>query len=505
MHIRLEQGIKGCQVITDTYKNDLANIQRVLNFSAYQGHSFSKTLILAPLNQGDCEDTILYQQLAQLVQAFGIRQLIGIGNIWKQYRAYFACVNLAIYETVSELLASGLLTAVEREVIAIKHSETENLLPLAQQLYQSCHSTVLEVDLDAIQNNLQFFRSKLHPNTQVLVMVKALAYGSSNYEVAKLLEHCQIDYLAVAYVDEGVALREHGISLPIMVTSPTPSSFHKLVRYQLEPVIYSLEALQSLDKFLLTVKASINIHLEVETGMYRLGFCKQDVEALIRALQATKTIRPQSIMTQLAAAGTPHHDAYTYQQVQLFQERAQQLDLALGIKLKKHILNTAGILRFPAYQFDMVRLGIGLYGVDIVPGLQHALKVASRLKATIIQIKQVPGKETVGYERKGQLMESRQIATLSLGYADGFSRQFGNGRGCVWIKGQLAPVVGHVCMDMVMVDITHIEAQPGDEAIIFGPELNIIEVAASIDTSPYELLTQVGERVRRVYYTSNAN
>lgn len=500
MRIKLEQGINGCQVITDTYANDLAGVQAVLNLMARQNRLLSKTLIITHLWQHDLEADLLYQQFAQLLRAYGISRLIGIGQKWTTHQGSFNELDAHFYSDVAALLKSNLLINLQESLIAIKGNQTDDLAQIAQQLHQRCHSTVLEVNLDAIEHNLRFLRSKLASTTQVIAMVKALAYGSSYSEVAQLLEHCQVDYLAVAYTDEGVALREQGITLPIMVMSPMPSSFHRLVSHQLEPVIYSLESLSALQKFLASEKAPMPVHLELETGMHRLGFGPQDIKALIDTLQATPAIHVKTVMSHLAASGTPQHDDYTHTQAKLFQQLANHLESQLGIHLKKHLLNTSGILRFPAYQFDMVRLGIGLYGVGIDAALQQHVQVASRLKTTITQIKQIPAHTTVGYERQGQVTESKTIATLAIGYADGFSRALGNGKGHVWINGQLAPVLGNVCMDMIMVDITHIPAQPGDEAIIFGPEHGIEQVAVSANTIAYELLTQVGERVRRVYY-----
>jgi alanine racemase len=499
MRIKIEQGINGCQVTTDTYANDLTGVQAVLNFLARQNRLLSKTLIVTHLWQHDLEPGLLYHQFSQLLRVYGISKLIGIGQGWTTYRDSFKEINAHFYSDVTALLQSNLLINLQGSLVAIKGTQLD-LTRIAQLLHQRCHSTVLEVDLDAIEHNLRFFLSKLAPTTQVVAMVKALAYGSSDCEVAQLLEHCQVDYLAVAYTDEGVALREQGITLPIIVMSPMSDSFHRLVSHQLEPVIYSLEVLSALQEFLVCEKTSMSVHLELETGMHRLGFGVQDIEALIYTLQATPAILPKTVMSHLAASGTSQHDDYSHTQAQLFQQLADHLESQLGIRLKKHLLSTAGILRFPGYQFDMVRLGIGLYGVGIEAAVQQHLRVAIRLKTTITQIKEIPANTTVGYERQGQVGESKTIATLAIGYADGFSRALGNGKGQVWINGQLAPVLGNVCMDMIMVDITHISAQPGDEAIIFGPEHGIDQVAASANTIAYELLTQVGERVRRVYY-----
>lgn len=364
------------------------------------------------------------------------------------------------------------------------------------------HSTILVIDLAAIKHNLHHFRSKLAQETKLMVMVKALAYGSSQFEVAHLLQHCPVDYLAVAYTDEGVALREKGITLPILVTNPMPATLLTLLHYQLEPALYSLNCVKALVDLLASQNKSMSVHLKLETGMHRLGLAETDIEELIQILQANPAIQVKSIYSQLAAAGAQQHDAYTQAQVALFQQLAHYIEQHLGIQAIKHILNTVGILRFPTYQFDMVRLGIGLYGVGVDAETQRHLQVASTLKTTILQLKEIPQGATIGYGRKGIAQRPMKIATLAIGYADGFNRALGNGQGKVWIQGQLAPVVGDVCMDVTMVDVTDIKAQEGDEVVIFGKELPIAEVAAAAGTMAYELLTSVGERVQRIYYPS---
>ena len=316
------------------------------------------------------------------------------------------------------------------------------------------------------------------------------------------MNHHRVDYLAVAYADEGVLLREHGITLPIMVMNPTPESFDKLLAYGLEPEVYSLKLLCALRDFIARRNKEINIHLKLETGMYRLGFEERELSALVQVLRSTSSLRVVGIMSHLAASADPQHDAYTKSQFALFTKQATYIEERLGICAIKHLLNSSGILRFPEYQLDMVRLGIGLYGVGVDQEVQQQVVIASTLKTVISQIKTIPQGATVGYGRRGLARKPMQLATLAIGYADGFGRALGNGIGSVWINGHLAPIVGDICMDMSMVDVTDIPAAEGDEVIIFGKELPIDHVAAAMSTIAYEVLTNVSERVKRVYYVA---
>jgi alanine racemase len=332
-----------------------------------------------------------------------------------------------------------------------------------------------------------------------MVMVKAFAYGSGSFEVANLLQFHRADYLAVAYVDEGVSLREHGITLPIMVMNPAADSFAKMRQYNLEPEIYSLELLETL-----LATASPNaiqkIHLKLDTGMHRLGFTAEDFDALFRILQEQQ-VRVVSTFSHLAGADEALHNDFSQMQISNFRKLAAEVETHLGYPVLKHILNSAGIVRFPEHQLDMVRLGIGLYGVEATGAEQEALQPVSTLKTTISQIKTIRKGETVGYSRKGIADTDKTIATIAIGYADGYDRRFSNGAGQVIIHGRRAPVIGNVCMDMCMIDMTGIAAKAGDEVIVFGPQLTLVELAQRIGTIPYELLTNVSTRVKRIFFS----
>ena len=311
----------------------------------------------------------------------------------------------------------------------------------------------------------------------------------------------RVDYLAVAYADEGVRLREHGITLPIMVMNPTPESFDKLLAYDLAPEVYSLKLLQDLRDLVVHQDQSISIHLKVETGMHRLGFSKADLDIMITLLRDTPQLRVVGFMSNLAAAADPQQDAYTQQQLTLFTQLAQHIETSLRIRTLKHILNSAGTLRFPTHHLDMVRIGGGLYSTNLQRFTRQPLAVVSTLKTVISQLKMISPGDTVGYGRKGIATREMRIATIAIGYADGFSRTLGNGQGHVWISGHLVPVVGEVCMDLCLGDEIHILAAEGDEVIIFGPQHSILTMAAAMQTIPSEVLTSISERVKRVYYT----
>ncbi|MDQ2792905.1 MAG: alanine racemase, partial [Bacteroidota bacterium] len=416
------------------------------------------------------------------------------------------------YPTTEALLADLRPGDFQNETILIKGARRFGFERIVAALQAQQHGTVLEVNLDALSHNLQHYRRQLQPGTKLMVMVKAFAYGAGSYEVASLLEFQRADYLAVAYADEGIALREAGISLPIMVMNAAPDSFEILRRYRLEPEIYSFELL---DEYVATFAAAApaeapvsplpvpKIHLKLDTGMRRLGFDEADLPALLGRLRAHAAHLPvTSLMTHLATADEPAHDDFTQSQLAAFRRMAAAIEAVLGHPVLKHALNSAGILRFPEAQLDMVRLGIGLYGVDASnaadPG---ALRPVSQLRTTISQLKTLPAGHTVGYGRRGQATGGeRRIATLAIGYADGYDRRFGNGNGTVLIHGQPAPLVGSVCMDMCMVDVTNIpQARAGDVALVFGEGLPLPALAARIGTIAYELLTNVSERVKRVF------
>jgi alanine racemase len=385
------------------------------------------------------------------------------------------------------------------ETILIKGARIFALEQINLILEKQTHQTLLEIDLDALLHNLKAYQQLLQPSTKLMAMVKAFSYGSGSYEIASALQFNQVDYLAVAYADEGVELRKGGITLPVMVMNPDESSFNTLVNYNLEPDIYSPGLLRSFGLFLKNEGLyQFPVHIELETGMNRLGFSTDELTSLIEMLQSN-TFKVQSVFSHLVASENPDLDYFTAQQASLFIEMSDKLREGLTYPFIRHLLNTSGISRHPSLQFDMVRMGIGLYGIDSANILE--LKEVSTLKSAVAQIKTLKPGESVSYGRSGVVHRDSRIATIRLGYADGYPRSLGNGKGKMLVNGQLAPTIGNICMDMTMIDITDIEnIQEGDELTVFGKGLSVAEVARWAETIPYELLTGVSQRVKRVYF-----
>ncbi|MFD2248544.1 bifunctional UDP-N-acetylmuramoyl-tripeptide:D-alanyl-D-alanine ligase/alanine racemase [Pontibacter ruber] len=498
MRLEMKEAINDCYLIDDTYNNDLAGLAIALDLLASQPKRGGHTLILSDVLESGLPEEKLYEQVAGLVQAHGVERLIGIGKTLQAHAAKFGSMG-TFYQSTYAFLEQFRPGQFHNEVILVKGARVFEFEKIVHAFQQKVHGTVLEVNLDALVHNLNYYRSKLAPDTKMMVMVKALAYGSGSFEVANLLQFHRVDYLAVAYVDEGVSLREHGITLPIMVMNPSPDSFVKLRHYNLEPEIYSLEILQAL---LDSAPATdpVKIHLKLDTGMHRLGFTAADFDALFILLHQNPQVQVASAFTHLAGADEALHNDFSLLQLATFRKLAAQVEERLGYKVIKHALNSAGIVRFPEHQLDMVRLGIGLYGVEATGSEQEALRPVSTLKTTVSQVKSIKQGETVGYSRKGIADTDKTIATIAIGYADGYDRRFSNGVGEVWIKGRRAPLIGNVCMDMCMVDVTGMDVKAGDEVTIFGPQLTLVELAGRIGTIPYELLTNVSARVKRVFF-----
>ncbi|GHA67230.1 bifunctional UDP-N-acetylmuramoyl-tripeptide:D-alanyl-D-alanine ligase/alanine racemase [Pontibacter akesuensis] len=497
MRLEMKEAINGCYLIDDTYNNDLAGLSIALDLQASQPQRGQHTLILSDVLESGLPEAELYLKVAELVQAHKVQRVVGIGSTISKYSHLFS--KAEFYTSTADFLQAFDPADFRNEVILVKGARVFEFEKIVQAFQQKVHGTVLEVNLDALVHNLNYYRSKLKPGTKLMVMVKAFAYGSGSSEIANLLQFHRVDYLAVAYVDEGVALRENGITLPIMVMNPSPDSFVKLRQYNLEPEIYSLEQLQAFVS-VLEPEARYKIHLKLDTGMHRLGFEKENFEALFELLAQHPQVQVVSAFSHLAGADEVVHNDFSQQQIASFTSMATALEERLKYKIIKHILNSAGIVRFPAHQLDMVRLGIGLYGVEATGAEQEALRPVSTLKTTVSQVKSIKQGETVGYSRRGIASTDRTTATIAIGYADGYDRRFSNGVGHVLLHGQRCPLIGNVCMDMCMVDVTGLNVKAGDTAIVFGPQLTLVELAKSIGTIPYELLTNVSMRVKRVFY-----
>jgi Alr-MurF fusion protein len=503
MRLQLKEGIYHSYVLDDTYNNDLQGLTLALNFLSQQENRSHKVVILSDLLQTGQPAHELYETIAHLVREKAIDLFVGIGPEMTRHSELFGIVQSHFYPDTSSFLKQFRLSALADSTILVKGARSFYFEKIVHRLQQKVHGTVLEINLDALTHNLNYYRNKVGSTTKIMAMVKAFAYGSGSTEVAHLLQFHRVDYLAVAYADEGVELRQNGITLPIMVMSPTPSTFDTLTEYNLEPELYSPKILRSWIAYCRErgdADAMPGVHIKLDTGMHRLGFVKEDYAWLLPELTNHPEIKVHSVFSHLAGADEGELNPFSRRQYELFTEGAALLEQALGYPVIKHILNSAGIVRFPEFRLDMVRVGIGLYGVEATGQEQRFLQTVGTLKTTISQIKTIKAGETIGYGRRGQLTHDALIGTLALGYADGYDRGLGNGVGEVSINGTMCPTIGNVCMDMTMVDLTDALAEEGDEAIIFGKEVSITDLARRIGTIPYELLTGVSERVKRVFY-----
>ncbi|MFM7857400.1 MAG: bifunctional UDP-N-acetylmuramoyl-tripeptide:D-alanyl-D-alanine ligase/alanine racemase [Flammeovirgaceae bacterium] len=497
MRLELKQGINHCQLVDDTYNNDLAGLRISLDFLSSQQKK-KKTLILSDILQSGLSDAELITKIAELVKASNVNQFVGIGEKLKAHSRCFHPKSI-FFDSTESFLASRVWENFSGELILVKGARAFHFEKIIAVLERKIHGTVMEIDLNKMVHNLNFFKSKLKPGVKLMVMVKAFAYGSGSEEVANLLQYHQVDYLGVAYADEGMELRKNNIGLPIMVMNPAEESFPHLLLHGLEPVMYNLKILHSFLEFVGNRGATI--HIEIDTGMHRLGFEAEDADEIISLLKSKPNVKVASVFSHLAGADEYVHDGFSQTQYKRYQQFYKLLSQKLGISPLRHILNSPGILRLPDFQMDMVRLGIGLYGVNPTEESFAQLQPVATLKTILSQIRTIKKGETVGYGRKGVAEKDLELATIAIGYADGFSRGFSQGRGVVLVRGNLAPVVGNVCMDMTMIDVTGLGAHEGDEIIIFGDGLPIHEVAQRLGTIPYEILTNTSERVKRIFFT----
>lgn len=499
MRLELKNGINQCSIIDDSYSADISSLAIALDFLNQQNQHAKKTVILSELFETGKDDLILYTEIADLLQQKRINRLIGIGKHIAGYAALFKCETQFFIDTDAFMQAFPGLH-FNHETILVKGARRFEFGRISKILTQKIHDTVLEIDLNAMVSNLHFYRSKLRPGVKIMAMVKAFSYGSGSFEIANMLQFHKVDYLAVAYADEGIALRKAGITLPIMVMSPEESAFEAIIKHHLEPEIYSLEILNSFLNAIPKDVLNYPVHLKIDSGMHRLGFDQTEVDDLCKLLINNAQISVQSIFSHLVASGEAEHDGFTREQMNTFNLVSKKLIDGLGYKPLLHIANTSGISRWPDSQLDMVRLGIGLYGFDTALYRNQGLQTVMVLKTTITQVKTVAPGESVGYSRKGWMPNGGKIATIKIGYADGYSRAFGNGVGKMLVNGQLVPTIGSICMDMTMLDITGLDVSAGDEAIVFNHEHTIMQLASDTATIPYEILTNISQRVKRVYF-----
>lgn len=502
MRLELKNGINNCSVIDDSYNSDVQSLEIALNFLNQQNQHPKRTLVLSDIYQTGLHQDELYRQVASLIREKGVDKFIGIGDALAKFQADFSVAEKYFYPDTASLLRHLNSLRFAGETILIKGSRSFEFERISQALSQKAHETVMEISLDKLLQNLNYFRARLNPGVKVMAMVKAFSYGSGTFEVANILQYNKVDYLAVAYIDEGVALRQAGISLPIMVLNPEISAFDKLIEFELEPEIFSFNLLDEFENY--ARLQGINrypVHIKIDTGMHRLGFEDPDIDRLCEQLEANSYLRVGSVFSHLVASDAHEHDDFTRLQIERFERAFRQIEHALGYTVIKHLDNTSGITRWPQAQYDMVRLGIGLYGIDAAakPG-SNGLQPIAALKTSVSQVREIEAGDTIGYNRKGSLSKAGKIATVRIGYADGYLRAFGNGAGKMLVNGRLVPTVGNISMDMCTLDVSGVDVKEGDEVIVFNDKLPIEELARQIGTIPYEILTNVSQRVKRVYF-----
>jgi alanine racemase len=497
MRLQLKEGVNNSTIINDSYNADINALNIALDFMDQQAAGRQRTLILSDILQSGLREKELYAEVARLIQNRKVDHVVAIGPMLSKHRTAFAD-PVQFFENTDAFLTTFSALNYANQVILLKGARPFRFEKISAMLERRVHETVLEINLNALVQNLNVYRSLLHPGVKLMGMVKAFSYGAGSYEIAKVLEFHRADYLTVAYADEGVTLRQAGIRMPVMVMNPEPSGFEAIMTYNLEPEVYNFNILNELLQS--AGGQELSIHIELDCGMKRLGFEEQDIDVLISQLHENPQVRVKSVFAHLAASEEKKHDEFTLEQISRFRRMSTRITEAFSYPVLAHILNSSGIVRFPEAQFDMVRLGIGLYGIDPAEKIQKRLQQIGTLKTVISQIHEVKNHETIGYSRKGKVTRDSKIATVAIGYADGFNRRMGNGKGYMLVNGEKAPVAGSVCMDMTMLDVTHIDCKEGDEVIVFGKDLPVTELAEKTGTIPYEVLTSVSQRVKRVYY-----
>lgn len=500
--LNVSDGVNNCSIIYDSFTCDYTSLWSALDFMCRRATiDKSRTLILGELQHERAYNDELFAAIAYLIEKAKIDRFIGIGESYLNYRNIFIS-NSQFYSSTEEFMSAMSTSDFSNELILIKGSPEHEFSHIVENLEAKKHETVLEVNLDSIVKNYNYFRQNAKAGTGIVAMVKASGYGAGSYEIAKTLQAQGAAYLAVAVLDEGIDLRNAGITMPIMVMNPKVVNYKSMFAYNLEPEIYSMEMLSDVIR-----EAKKNgmkeypVHIKLDTGMHRMGFIKEELETLMQILNSQNHIIAASVFSHLATADCLDMDKYTNLQLSRFEEYTQYMLSNYSRHIRRHILNTAGILRFPQYSYDMVRLGIGLYGANTLPyNIEKPLEVVSTLRTIIISIREWAEGETIGYGRKGTLKRKSKIATIPIGYADGMNRRFGNGNSRVYINGKYAPTIGNICMDACMIDVTDIDCTVGDNVEIFGNNISVQELADVLGTIPYEILTSVSPRVKRIYF-----
>lgn len=502
MRLEVKEGQHGCTLINDSYNSDINSLDIALDFmNRRPDHRGRKrTLIISDIYQSGIKGEKLYKEVNELAAKRGVEKIIGIGSEIAAQSEVFTMTDKAFFNNVADFTASPAFASLANEVILIKGSRQFGFDHITELLEQKVHETILEVNLNAVVENLNFYRSHIKPDTKLVCMVKADAYGAGAVEVAKTLQEHRVDYLAVAVADEGVTLRRAGITSNIIIMNPEMTAFKTMFDYDLEPEVYSFRLMDALIKA--AEKEGITdypVHIKLDTGMHRLGFDPEnDICEVIERLKRQNAIIARSVFSHFVGSDSDDFDSFSARQFELFSTASAKLQAAFSHKILRHICNSAGITHFPERQLDMCRLGLGLYGIDSRDN--SVIHTVSTLKTTILQLRHVKKEDTVGYSRKGKLTRDSVIAAIPIGYADGLNRHLGCGHGYCLVNGQKAPYVGNICMDVAMIDVTGIDCREGDSVEIFGEHLPVTKLSDTIDTIPYEVLTAVSNRVKRVYY-----
>jgi len=504
MRMELRHAINDCTLINDTYSSDLTSLKLALNYLDQQQQHSRHTVILSDMLQTGTDEPALYAEVAALLARHHVSRVIGIGPAFRRNKEVFQSGEAAeclFYDTTESFLQNFHHITFSNEAILLKGARVFAFEKIGFLLEQQVHQTVMQIDLSALRDNLNVFRALLDPGVKTMAMVKAFAYGSGSYEIASMLQYAGVNYLTVAYTDEGIELRRAGITMPIMVMSPDISSFSRMIAWKLEPELYNFRSMTTFIHYATTLgEVNYPVHLKLDTGMHRLGFAPEQIPELIATISETNAINVASIFSHLAASDDAKEDAYTLEQAARFESMSKQLITHLRRRPLLHLCNSAGIARHPALHYDMVRLGIGLYGEDSGHVLAGKLKQITTLKTVIAQITHVGAGENIGYGHTTIAATDMRIATICIGYADGYPRALGNGKAWVLIHGKQARVTGNICMDMCMVDVTAIpEAVEGDEVVIMGADLTAAQLATWAGTIAYEVMTGISQRVKRVY------
>ncbi len=498
MRLETLEGINNSILINDSYNSDINSLEIALDYLNQKKSNRESILIMSDILQNNTNEYNLYKEVSTLLKTKMIDKFIGIGKATFHHKDLFP-ENSMFFSNTEQFMKAFSTIDFDRKAILLKGARIFQFEKISKKLQYQTHESVIETDLSLMKQNLQYFQSKLAPGTKLTVMVKAYAYGIGSVEIANFLQRNKVDYLAVAIADEGVELRNAGIKTPIIVMNPNINSLQNMIEYGLEPEVYSLSLLRKLIKELRRNHTQqFPIHIKLDTGMHRLGLTLDDLDEFCTEAINSNCIKISSVFSHLVGSDDANLDYFTHEQVKRFNEMFNRICELIGTRPMRHILNSAGIIRFPEYDFEMARLGIGLHG--LIPQITNALTPVTTFKSIISQIHKVPAGETISYNRKGILDHDATIATIPVGYADGIDRHLGNGNWHFVVNGKKAPIIGNICMDMCMIDVTGIEVEEGDEVVIFGKDNTICEMAKVLGTIPYEILTSIPHRIKRIYY-----